>query len=241
MTAAGAVRRLVVFDLDGTLIDSRRVMTSAFRTAYARVVGPGAAPVAQFLQLLGAPFPDILVALGLPAEMYPLFRRLSAERIDEIRTHPAALDACRSIRERGALTAVLTGKDRRRTVDILTHLAVADLFDAVVGGDDLPLGKPAPDGVLWLCRRFGIPPASTLVVGDSAFDMAAGRAAGATTVGCLWGMSDRTELVATGADSLVERSDGLEAALLDWLTTPTPADRKAAPPGHEPGRGMARR
>ena len=217
MTYPAGARRLVVFDLDGTLIDSQPVMTYAFRAAYAEVVGHGEAPVQEFLRLLGAPFPDILVGLGLPAEMYPRFRKLSAERIDEIRTHPAAFQACRRMRERGAATAVLTGKDRRRTVDILDHLTVADLFDAVVGGDDLPLGKPAPDGVLWLCRQFGVPPALTVVVGDSAFDMAAGRAAGARTLGCAWGMSDRAELHAAGADDVVEHSADLAAALLDWL------------------------
>ncbi|TDB82242.1 HAD family hydrolase [Micromonospora sp. KC721] len=208
--------RLVVFDLDGTLIDSKPVMVHAFRTAYAEVVGRGEAPVDSFLRLLGAPFPEILARLGLPHQMYEPFRAASRAGIEHIRAHEDVLTVCEAVRDAGCRTAIYTGKDRERTVEILDRFGLWRLCDGIAVGDDPQAGKPAPDGVYQLCRTLAADPVDTVVVGDSALDMQAGRAAGAGTVGCLWGIGTEEELRSAGADVVVADPLQLQTALARW-------------------------
>ncbi len=195
---------LVIFDLDGTLIDSRHIMTSSFRSAYAQVAGPGVAPVEQFLGLLGKPFPDILDELGLPGSMYEVFRSLSSARVADIVSIPEAIEACHLLRAAGAESALITGKDRRRTEEILAHHRLSELFSHVVTGDDEMSGKPAPDGVVTICKRLDIDPTHTVVVGDSWVDIAAGAAAGTLTAACGWGIGLKAELHAAQPDVYIE-------------------------------------
>jgi len=195
---------LVIFDLDGTLIDSRHIMTASFRAAHEQVVGSGIAPVEQFLGLLGKPFPDILDELGLPGDMYDVFRGLSSARVADIIVIPEAIEACRMLLERDVDCALITGKDRRRTEEILAHHRLADLFSELVAGDDDITGKPAPDGVVSICKRRGVEPTHTVVVGDSWVDIAAGAAAGTLTAACGWGIGLKTELHAAAPDVFID-------------------------------------
>jgi AHBA synthesis associated protein len=198
---AAPARQLVIFDLDGTLIDSRRVMTSSFRLAYEKTGGSGEAPVEGFLRRLGQPFPDILAALGLPAEMYEIFRRLSSARVSDIEIVRDGIAACHRLRELGVEAVLITGKDRERTEQILDYLAIGDLFCGLSAGDDDVAGKPSPDGVLALCRERGVTPDQAIVVGDSWVDIAAGISAGTHTVACGWGMGSKAELHQVGPDA----------------------------------------
>jgi AHBA synthesis associated protein len=204
---------LVIFDLDGTLIDSRHIMMSSFRSAYAQIVGPGDAPVEQFLMRLGKPFPDILDELGLPSEMYEAFRSLSSARVADVVTIPEAIEACHLLRAAGVDSALITGKDRRRTEEILAHHKLGDLFSHVVAGDDEISGKPAPDGVVAICKCLDVDPTHTVVVGDSWVDIAAGAAAGTLTAACGWGIGLKAELHRAQPDVYIEDPADLFAEL----------------------------
>lgn len=209
--------KLVIFDLDGTLIDSRHVMMSSFRRAYAQTVGEGDAPVEGFLKLLGKPFPVILDELALPGEMYEVFRHLASARVADVMVVPEAVEACRRLREIGVGSALITGKDRRRTEEILAHHDLADLLSGVVTGDDDMPGKPAPDGVLALCERQDVSPGQTVVVGDSWVDIAAGIAAGTRTVACGWGIGTKAELHHADPDMYIDHPAELFDCLHDLL------------------------
>jgi phosphoglycolate phosphatase-like HAD superfamily hydrolase len=101
----------------------------------------------------------------------------------------------RRLRERVPTFAVATSDDRGPTERTLVALGIADEMAALACADDGFPGKPAPDPVLNLCRRIGIPPARTAVIGDSPYDLAMGRAAGAARViGVLTGVGERTTL-----------------------------------------------
>jgi AHBA synthesis associated protein len=209
-------RPLIVADLDGTLIDSSPVMVEAFRIAYARVGATGTPPIAEFLDQLGAPFPDILATLGLPQAMAPLFRAASSDRLAQIRLYPQAVDACVRAKREGMALALLTGKDRTRTLQILARFKLDGLFDLIGAGDDPGPGKPSPVPVLQLCNRLGLSPAQTVVVGDSVFDITAGRSAGAATIGCLWGLGREDDLRAAGPSGVVAAPNDLYSALASW-------------------------
>jgi phosphoglycolate phosphatase len=88
---------------------------------------------------------------------------------------------------------VLTNKPGDFAREILRGLGVADAFGSVVGGDEAPR-KPAADGLLRICAALGVPPARTLLVGDSAVDLATGRAAGVRVCAVTWGLGERAAL-----------------------------------------------
>lgn len=212
MTVAGK-RKLAIFDLDGTLVDSREIMCDAFNAAYEQVGLVGEAPVDDFLTLLGAPFPEILRQLDLPAEMYEIFRQESLQRIDRIQSHPDAIICVLKARLRGWRTAVLTGKDRERTEKILGDKGLHDVFDQIVAGDDATPGKPDPAGIDLIRRTQGAARIDTVMIGDSAIDIQAAGRAGVISVGCSWGIGSTDELRMANPTHLVSSGVELERLL----------------------------
>jgi phosphoglycolate phosphatase len=98
--------------------------------------------------------------------------------------------------------AVLTNKPGRFARQILQGLGVGDAFRAVVGGDEAPR-KPAPDGLLRICADLQASPREALLVGDSAVDLATGKAADVRVCAVTWGLGERAAL--TSADYLCDR------------------------------------
>lgn len=206
-------RKLAIFDLDGTLVDSREIMCEAFDAAYSQVGLTGTAPVDRFLQLLGAPFPEILRQLHLPAEMYEIFRQESLQRIDRIESHPEAIICVLKAKLRGWRTAVLTGKDRERTEKILGDKGLHDIFDQIVAGDDALPGKPASAGIDLIRRTQGAERMNTVMVGDSAIDIHAASRAGVISIGCSWGIGSTDELRGANPTHMVSTGPELERLL----------------------------
>ncbi len=189
----------------------------AFEEAYALCGGAGPAPVAGFRAAAGLPFEQICARLGLPAGMPAAFRAASRRRVGELACHTGIEALLRRLTGPGLALAVLTGKDRGRTLEILELLGLDRHFQAVVTPDDPPRGKPHPDGVRWLCDEFLVGPAEAVMVGDSVADIQAGQAAGAATIGCLWGAGIPAALRAQRPDHLVENVADLDR-LLSQLT-----------------------
>jgi 3-amino-5-hydroxybenzoic acid synthesis related protein len=207
------VTELIVFDLDGTLLDSEGVGEAAFRDAFRRTGGIGDPPIAAFRAQAGRPFEVICERLGLPAEIVAEFRAAAIRLRSRVRVFDGAQDLLRALIARGAMLAVLTGKDRPRTVQLLVELGLIDYFDVVLTPDDPLAAKPAPDGVLWLAARADVDVRDVVVIGDAPSDIIAGSTAGAITIGCAWGVSTAQVLYAAGADQVVYTIAQLAAAL----------------------------
>lgn len=207
----------IIFDLDGTLIDSGPIMEAAFRAAHAEVVGRGEPPLSEFFGRLGADFPTILKELGLPAAMEEPFRRESRLRLSELRSFDGVIELCRDLKARGVALAILTGKDRERTEEILHHFELVDLFGAVGTGSDEFESKPSPAGVFWLCRRIGLDPRRCCFVGDSVSDMETAVSAGCWAIGCRWGIAESDSLLRAGAHRLATDPEALDELLKEWL------------------------
>ncbi|GGW80307.1 HAD-IA family hydrolase [Streptomyces galilaeus] len=205
--------RAVVLDLDGVLIDSIHVMRRAFQRAYDLTVGDGEAPFEEYLTHLGRHMPDTLAIMGLPVGMYEPFVVESRKLVHEIEPCPGAADLLTGLRAAGVPTAVATGKTHGRAIEALAATGLLDLVDAVCGSDEVAHGKPAPDIVLLALEKIGAAAEGAVMVGDSALDLRAGRAAGTRTAAGLWGQGDRTELLAHQPD-LVAGSCAELAALL---------------------------
>jgi phosphoglycolate phosphatase len=176
--------RLIVFDLDGTLIDSRRDLADSANAlilerggrplpvdAIAGMVGEGAALLVRRALTAAGIEPDLDTAL-------PRFLELYDERLlAHTRLYPGTREALETIGAQATL-AILTNKPQRPTERILDGLAIAGLFERVIGGDT-PFGrKPEPAGLAHLMAAAGSGTADTILVGDSAIDLRTARAAG---------------------------------------------------------------
>jgi phosphoglycolate phosphatase len=176
--------RLVVFDLDGTLVDSRRDLANAANlvleefgasplseAAVGRMVGNGAAAlVARAFAASRVP---------LPSDALDRFLAIYAERLlVHTRAYPGIPEVLEALQPRVAL-AVLTNKPRGATGEILAGLELARYFedDAIIGGDGPFPRKPDPAGLRRLVDRAGTSAAETLLVGDSSVDLRTARAA----------------------------------------------------------------
>jgi phosphoglycolate phosphatase len=171
----GNVHRLIAFDLDGTLIDSRRDLADA---ANDLIVQLGGTPLDE--EAIGAMVGEgasllvqrALRAAGLPEppDAVPRFLELYDEHLlNHTRPYPGVVEVVRMAREHARI-ALLTNKPRRPSERILEGLGLRDLFDDVVGGDGPLPRKPDPGALLALMDTAGAAPASTLLVGDSPID-----------------------------------------------------------------------
>lgn len=102
-----------------------------------------------------------------------------------------------------------TGRSGVRARDLLGRLALLPLIDHVVGSDEVPRPKPAPDIVRRVLHLLGARPEEALMVGDAPSDLASARAAGVTAVAALWGESDEETLRTAGPDVVLTRLDEL--------------------------------
>ncbi len=201
--------RLVVFDLDGTLVDSLHDLATAINAALARVA-PGTPPLPlEDVRAFVGEGARVLVERSLerarvrqPADdVLPVF--LECYRsclLDTTRLFPGVEEALDRLR--GRFLAVLTNKPGDLSRAILGGLGVADRFARVWGPADVPARKPDPAGLRHLAGELGVALAETIMVGDSPVDVRTGRAAGVRTVGVTYGL-DPEALRADPPDLLV--------------------------------------
>jgi pyrophosphatase PpaX len=207
---------IVLFDLDGTVIDSGAIILASMRHAAETVVG-GDWHDEELMQAVGGP--------GLEAQMVALDPGLDPARVDELfrvyRAHNEPLhdtleccagmeDVLTTLKERGHRLGIVTAK-RRVTVDLaFARLPIEHLFETVVGGDETEHQKPDPAPLLLALDRLGARPEEAAYVGDSPFDMRSARAAGLYAIGVSWGrihpperLSD-ADMILHGAEELLE-------------------------------------
>jgi phosphoglycolate phosphatase len=204
--------RLFLFDLDGTLIDSKADIAHALNLALIRLgfpplpmskvmdfVGEGVQKLVQrALREVAGCDPDseqVRIAVNLYQQEYESHLLDSTCLYDGVRE---ALD-----RLPWASLAVVTNKPEQFSRRILEELGVGDRFCAILGGDSIPQRKPDPAPLLKAMAQCGAVPSETVMVGDSAVDVCAGKAAGIFTCGVTGGFRSREELEAAGCDLIV--------------------------------------
>lgn len=175
---------LIVFDLDGTLVDSHKDLAAATNALLSKLAASALSDdVVTSLVGNGA---AILVRLALehagldpetPGALDEFLRQYDRRLLDTTRPYPGMVDTIEALRSRYRL-AVLTNKPERPTLQILKGLGMDTLFSDVIGGDSRHGRKPDPAGLLDLIARAGVTPADTLLVGDSPVDLETARRAG---------------------------------------------------------------
>jgi phosphoglycolate phosphatase len=196
-------RLVLIFDLDGTLAETREDIAASANHALS-TVGLPPLPVATITGFVGEGAPRLIErCLGPRQDLFDpalaAWRAHYAEHLlDATRLYPGVADTLKAL---PAPLAVLTNKPEGMSRRILDGLGVAGRFEAVVGGDTLPVKKPSPDGVRHIMEatRSG----GAVLVGDSAIDLATAKSARVPFWGASYGFGGRGELA--GADAVVER------------------------------------
>lgn len=205
----------IVFDLDGTLVDSFDDISAAFRRSF-HVIGTAPPSVEVVKAMIGKPLRDMYQPFA-PAEaleaLVAEYRRDYAERCaDQTQPFPGILPLLDRLRADGHALAVATTKTSWMARTVVDKVGLASRLDHVQGTDDFP-HKPAPDVIHRALAGTGR--AGSWMIGDTTFDIAAGRAAGLRTCAVTWGVHGADRLRDSEPDALVDTVDQLRAVLLD--------------------------
>lgn len=207
---------VVLFDLDGTVIDSGAIILASMRHAAKEVLG-AEPPDEELMAAVGGP--------GLEAQMHAL----APDRVDELvsvyRAHNEPLheglaccvgidDLLVRLKDEGRRLGIVTAK-RRKTVALAFHqIPMEHLFETVVGGDETERHKPDPEPLLLALERLGANADETAYVGDAPFDIKAAKAAGVFSIGVTWGgIHARERLEAEDPDAIVDDAEQLYGVL----------------------------
>jgi HAD superfamily hydrolase (TIGR01549 family) len=181
--------RLVLFDLDGVLVDSREGMGIAWH-AVQRELGIRV-PFESYFQEIGRPFSEIIARLGLTerlAEIEQIYWNVAAAEIGRINPYPEVIRALRRVAATGRLVGVVTSKRRAAAVQTLRQFDVP--FAVLKTPDDGP-GKPAPDLLIAAVRELGVEIWETIYIGDMQVDYEAAQNAGMRFLHAAWGYGER--------------------------------------------------
>ena len=188
--------RAILFDLDGTLIDSIELIVRSFQHATAVHLGTPL-PREAILPTIGRSLAGEMerIAPGLGAHLLLTYRTyMLANHDDYVTLYSGTLDMIAAIRARGLPTGIVTSKARVSVAPTFARFLLDREMSVIVVEDDTERHKPHPDPLLHAARLLAVPPAACWYVGDSTHDMEAARAAGMTAVGALWGPYRRADL-----------------------------------------------
>jgi phosphoglycolate phosphatase len=206
--------KAVIFDLDGTLLDTLEDIAFSMNAALVTLGAP-VHPSADYRRYVGQGL-DTLARLVLPRgrqdetivrQCVAAMRAVYAGRWShETRPYPGIDAVLTSLRQAGVRCAVCSNKAHDFTVRMVTHFFGDNAFTVIVGGGQFA-PKPDPAGVLHIAARMGIAPGEILYVGDSDVDMKTAVNAGMFPAGVTWGFRSKEELLANGAAVLIDKPE----------------------------------
>lgn len=214
--------KLAVFDVDGTLVDSRRVIERAMNRAFERA-GLGGMPYERTRTIVGLELTEAVLHLAppdYPAERIPelanfyreAFIEQRAERDFEEPLYDGAFETLERLADEGWLLGVATGKNRRGLDIVFEHHGLHKFFQTLQTVDGGP-GKPNPRMMLEAMKATGAEADATVMIGDTSFDMAMARAARTRALGVSWGFHTVEEIEDGGAHAVHHDFASLNAAL----------------------------
>ncbi len=214
--------KLAIWDMDGTIVDSREVISTAMMRAFEscgleppdydrtrRIVGLGLEEACQRLAPMGYP-PDALSRLVEAYRAAFVLRRRDRDFREPL--YEGAVETLQRLAGNDWLIAMATGKSRRGIAALFEMHPLAQYFDTIHCADDGP-GKPHPAMVLEAMKATGAAGDETVMIGDATHDIEMGRNAGVHTVGVSWGFGRADELGAAGAHVIVDDFGALNGEL----------------------------
>jgi phosphoglycolate phosphatase len=205
--------KLVIFDCDGTLVDSQHMILTAMSQAYG-THGLALPERETLLSVIGLSLTEAFTELGKGDARFPVASLAEHYRLafHAMRTpgspveplYPGAADAIAALARRDdVVLGIATGKSQRGVRLVLAHHGLIDHFITIKTADDAP-SKPDPGMVIAAMREAGVDAADTVVVGDTVYDIAMARAAGAAAIGVTWGYHRPEALAEAGAFAVID-------------------------------------
>ncbi len=198
----------VLFDLDGTVVDTIPHILASFRHATAEVLGESL-PDAELMHNVGIPLAQQMRQFTDDDETAELlltaYRRFNRRTHDEMaRLYPNTLSALDTLHAVRIPLGIVTSKGRPMADRAIELFDLGRYFQAVITADDTPLHKPDPLPVRMGAEALGVLPSGAVYVGDSPMDIEAGNSAGAFTIAATWGVASRDRLVAAGPGAIID-------------------------------------
>jgi pyrophosphatase PpaX len=205
---------VVLFDLDGTVVDSGAIILASMRHATREVLGSEHTDE-ELMQAVGGPGLEAQMAVFAPDridELVRVYRAHNEPLHDELEACIGMEDVLVRLHAEGRRLGIVTAK-RRSTVELaFASVPLSHLFETVVGGDETERHKPNPEPLLLAAERMAADPAQTAYVGDSPFDVGAAKAAGMYAIAVTWGrIHDRERLEQAEPDAIIDSAEELLA------------------------------
>ncbi|KMQ32167.1 HAD family hydrolase [Bacillus cereus] len=204
----------VVFDFDGVIIDSKEVQCKAFFQSYGKVVGEGTPDFEEFLSHAGNSLDNIFELMNLPQEMIVPYREFSSKNIHQIKMFNGMQELIKELYSMGIKIGLCTGKDRQRTLDILSYHQLLSFFDVIVCSDDVRNPKPSPDSLLACMEELNVSCEETVMIGDAANDIICAQSCNVFSIAVLWGESKLENLKLKNPDAICSTVVELRDTLL---------------------------
>ncbi len=208
--------RTLLFDLDGTLIDTNPLILKSFEHTLSYYYPDRTFTEAELLQFIGPTLEKSFSAMNAEEwkEMVAFYRSYNIAMHDAlVLEYPGVLDGLRRLHEAGYKMAVVTSKSRRVALRGIELFGLTSLFDAVIAADDVTEEKPAVEPFEKAMQLLGSTADETIMVGDNDTDILGGKNSGLKTVAVGWAIKGRAYLEALEPDVIIDSMDHLAA----WL------------------------
>jgi phosphoglycolate phosphatase len=215
------LKKLVIFDFDGTLVDSVPGIVKTM-TAVGRKMNFPASIIDEWKDLIGLPIvrqmeiilPERDAAFHM--EVVDCYRTIyDAEAVELCPLFPGVLEALKTIRDRGIMLSIATSKRHILVEAVLKSYNIDSWFELILGADDVKNHKPHPETVLTTLKKLSINPAEAVVVGDSTFDLQMAEEAGVDGIGVTTGTQTRDVLVVCKTISIVSHLSEIVPIILN--------------------------
>jgi len=204
---------LIIFDLDGTLIETdfrnlreaRRKAANFLREKY----GVDISPSPPFFMKLFNTIKEISRRTGtdgaiIRRQIYKIIEEYELKNVEKFRPLADLRALFKCLRERGIRIAILTSNSRKFAETVLDKLGIKKYIDLVLTRDDIERPKPFPDGILEICKRLGVKKENTIMIGDTPIDMETAKNAGVRAIGLSFHYTEE-ELKKKGADLVLNK------------------------------------
>ncbi|KLU72983.1 MAG: hypothetical protein RHS_1225 [Robinsoniella sp. RHS] len=219
------MNKVVIFDLDGVVINSSEVQKQALFESYRIIVGDDSKPsFEEFLSHSGNSISNIFQKMSLPLDMIEPYRKISRKNIELIKVYKGIKELIVKLKRQGFNLAICTGKERDRTVEILDKLDLLKLFDVIVCSDDVINPKPYPDSLLLALSNIEAIPENAVMIGDAKNDILSAKRAEVKSIAVTWGEGNKDILEIECPDYLVNTMSELDDAIINSFEDdrPTP-------------------
>lgn len=211
------MNKAVIFDFDGVVINSIEVQKIAFLQSYKRVVGKECTRFDEFLSHSGNSLKNILNKMNLPLDMVEIYKKISSDNINKIKLHEGISELFNILKLQGVKCGLCTGKDRKRTLELLEKLNIYKQFDAIVCSDDVENSKPHPESLILCMNKLESDIKSCVMIGDAINDILCAKSAGVKNVCVTWGDTNVEVLSREKPDFIVGDTEELQTCIYNVL------------------------